>query len=277
MEAFKNSYKVEEKSLVSLSVYNVGYQHCEPLFQWGPGTRDHYLIHYIVTGRGFYSVNDEIFPLSAGDAFLVYPDTNVTYYAHEKEPWEYYWVGFSGSDAPSLLEATDFSKSSPVIRGFGDNPSDNTLKKHIFRIYQSRGSSYANAVKMSGELYLMLAELIMAAEKPDIKAYDYSYVQKAIDYIAANYSYPITVDSIADYVGISRSQLFREFKKYLDLSPKEYLTNYRIKRACHLLKTTSLSITSIAYSIGYDNSMYFSKVFRREKGMTPTDYLRKHR
>ena len=178
---------------------------------------------------------------------------------------------------PSLLEATDFSKSSPVIRGFGDNPSDNTLKKHIFRIYQSRGSSYANAVKMSGELYLMLAELIMAAEKPDVKAYDYSYVQKAIDYIAANYSYPITVDSIADYVGISRSQLFREFKKYLDLSPKEYLTNYRIKRACHLLKTTSLSITSIAYSIGYDNSMYFSKVFRREKGMTPTDYLRKHR
>ena len=48
---YKNSYKVTEKELVSLSVYNVGFQKCDPLYQWGPGIRDHYLIHYIISGK----------------------------------------------------------------------------------------------------------------------------------------------------------------------------------------------------------------------------------
>ena len=49
-EKYKNSYKVTEKELVSLSVYNVGFQRCDSLYQWGPGIRDHYLIHYIISG-----------------------------------------------------------------------------------------------------------------------------------------------------------------------------------------------------------------------------------
>ena len=48
---YKNSYKVNKKELVSLSVYNVGFQKCEPLYQWGPGIRDHYLIHHILSGK----------------------------------------------------------------------------------------------------------------------------------------------------------------------------------------------------------------------------------
>ena len=53
-EKYKNSYKVTEKELVSLSVYNVGFQRCDSLYQWGPGIRDHYLIHYIIAGGGFF-------------------------------------------------------------------------------------------------------------------------------------------------------------------------------------------------------------------------------
>ena len=55
-EKYKNSYKVTEKELVSLSVYNVGFQRCDSLYQWGPGIRDHYLIHYIISGKGFYKI-----------------------------------------------------------------------------------------------------------------------------------------------------------------------------------------------------------------------------
>ena len=51
---YKNSYKVTEKELVSLSVYNVGFQKCDPLYQWGPGIRDHYLIDYVISGSGYY-------------------------------------------------------------------------------------------------------------------------------------------------------------------------------------------------------------------------------
>ncbi len=97
-ENYKNSYKSTEKELVSLSVYNVGYQKCDPLYQWGPGVRDHYLIHHIISGKGCLKVRQADYCLKAGDSFLVYPDTETSYTADAREPWEYAWVGFNGSD-----------------------------------------------------------------------------------------------------------------------------------------------------------------------------------
>ena len=112
---YKNSYKVTEKELVSLSVYNVGFQKCDALYQWGPGIRDHYLIHYIISGKGTYRVAGQTYHLSGGDTFLVYPNTEVVYCADEQNPWEYAWVGFTGSDASMILKATDFSPENPFI------------------------------------------------------------------------------------------------------------------------------------------------------------------
>lgn len=112
---YKNSYIVKEKELVSLSVYNVGFQSCDSLYQWGPGIRDHYLIHYIISGKGRYTVNGKVHTLTPGDVFLVYPNTEVIYQADAEDPWEYTWVGFTGSDAATILRATDFTKAHPYI------------------------------------------------------------------------------------------------------------------------------------------------------------------
>ena len=266
---YKNSYIVSEKELVSLSVYNVGFQKCDPLYQWGPGIRDHYLIHYIISGEGYYQVSGHKFHLHEGDCFLVYPNTEVTYYADEHTPWEYAWVGFTGSDAASILQATDFSKSSPVIK---NTPNGAALKNQILKIYDARGNEFEHAVEMTGRLYTALAILMHTAQKTADTNTAQSYVQKGIEYITANYSYPITVEDIAYYVGLSRSHLFRSFQTVLGVSPKEYLTDFRIKQSCILLERSDLSITAIANSIGFDNSLYFSKAFHKEKGMSPKEY-----
>ena len=102
-------------------------------------------------------------------------------------------------------------------------------------------------------------------------------MEKAESYIGTNYSYPVTVEDVADYVGISRSHLFRSFQTYMNCSPKEYLSEFRIKQACRLLKETDLSISAIAYSVGFENNLYFSKAFRKEKQMSPTQYREAHR
>ena len=269
-DSFKNSYKVKEREMTSLSVYNVGFQQCEPLYQWGPGIRDHYLIHYVVSGRGFYQIDEKKYTLNPGDTFLIYPHTKVTYFADKDLPWEYYWVGFWGSDASTILGATDFSPESPVI--YGDSFSD-SIRDHIFKIYEARGNDAFHATAMTGQLYLTLARFIKdSANRPEINETSYTYVQKAIDYIHYHYSYPVSVDEVAGYVGISRSQLFRAFKTHLSKSPKEYLTEFRIRQACTLLKHSSLSIGVIAASVGFDNGLYFSKVFNKVKGMSPTAY-----
>jgi YesN/AraC family two-component response regulator len=93
-----------------------------------------------------------------------------------------------------------------------------------------------------------------------------------VEYITANYSYGITVQDIASYVGVSRSTLFREFRKKGHASPKEYLDRFRIDRARNLLTDTQLPVGAVAASVGYDNGPYFSKAFRKYTGMTPSAF-----
>lgn len=269
---YKNSYKVSEKELVSLSVYNVGFQKCIPDYQWGPGIRDHYLIHYVISGKGTYLISGKSYHLKKGDSFLVYPNTEVTYLSDHNEPWEYAWVGFTGSDASIILKATDFSPKAPIIY---NNPLGESIHTQILRIYEARGNELECAVEMTGHLYTLLSLFMQTASKEKAPDTAGSYVQKSIEFIAANYSYSITIEDIADYVGLSRSHLFRSFQNILGVSPKEYLTDFRMKQACYLLEHSDLSVTAIANSVGFDNSLYFSKIFHKQKDVSPRDYRKK--
>lgn len=266
---FKKSYRLEGASYLSLSVYTTGIQKCEPLHQWGPGIRNHYLIHHIVSGKGYYKVNDNIWELHAGDTFLAFPYSEITYYADQKDPWEYYWVGFQGDDADEIIQKSLFSHEKPVLI---QSDQGSLVKEALYDIYSSRGSQYKNSLLMTSMLYRALA--LFLPDSTDHSSHDLysSYVTSAVEYIHHNYSYTITIDDIASYIGISRSHLFRAFKLHTGTSPKEYLTNYRIAQACNLLKQSDLSIQSVANSVGFDNGLYFSKVFHQKKGMTPSQW-----
>lgn len=274
-QSYKHSYKAREDLMNSLSVYNVGYQKCEPEYQWGPGVRDHYCIHHILSGRGYYSAGDTSCCLTAGDTFIIYPGAAVKYYADKDEPWEYAWAGFMGADAASIIRNTGFSREMPYILK-GKIPVEE-IRDGLARIYSMKGNTYEASVAMTGQLYSLLAVFIHYSDREDQeKEIQLTYVEKAESYIGTNYSYPITVEDIADYVGISRSHLFRSFQNYVRKSPKEYLSEYRIKQACHLLKETTLSVSAIAYSVGFGNNLYFSKAFKKQKGIGPSEYRKKH-
>ena len=66
---YKYSYKYPQKTVGALTVCNTGVQRCESGYSWGPGVRDHYLIHYVISGKGNYQVGDRTFSLAAGDLF----------------------------------------------------------------------------------------------------------------------------------------------------------------------------------------------------------------
>ena len=77
----------------------------------------------------------------------------------------------------------------------------------------------------------------------------------------------------AKAVGVSRSHLYRVFMSNVGQSPIDYLTGYRISEACSLLKNTGLSIAEIAVSVGFFDQFYFSRVFKKVKGVPPSKYL----
>lgn len=273
--AYKYSYKPGEDFLNSLSVYNVGHQKCEPGYQWGPGVRNHYCIHYVVAGTGYYEAGGKVQKLEAGDAFILYPDTKIRYYADAEDPWEYAWAGFMGEDAESLIRATDFTPEQPWILK-GTLPRKQ-IKKQLDRIYEVKGGDYEAAAAMTGALYTLLSTIIhYATHTGQVKDSQSLYVEQAKNYIATNYSYPVTIEEIASYVGISRSHLFRSFQTCIQQSPKEYLMDFRIKKARHLLRDTTLPVAAIAYSVGFDNNLYFSKAFKKRMHESPTEYRKSH-
>jgi len=262
----KHSYKIPRRTLGTLTVCNTGVHRCEGGYSWGPGVRDHYLMHYIISGKGVYQTGGKTFKLSGGDLFLACPDENIFYQADEKEPWEYCWVGFHGTEARLLLDQTDLNPEVPVLRKVSRD-----VYKQMMRIYDSRGSLSHQAAFMTGALYQMLAALIRDRRVQTVQNAVGS-VQRACDFIANNFAMPISVEDIAAHVGLSRSRLYRLFMEEMHLSPVQVLTQVRIRQACALLRRGDLSVKAVAASVGYENQLYFSRRFREIMGMPPTEF-----
>lgn len=266
---FKNSYKSDGAAL-PLSVKNVGFQQCTPGYRWGAGVRDHYLIHYVVSGRGTFTAAGRAFPVRAGEVFLVWPNVVVSYEADTESPWEYYWLGFSGPDAAALLARTDLRPDAPVLHiDFG-----RTFQRYITSIYEARGQSAWSRTQMLGYAYLLLGKLIEGRESPEDRG---DVIDRAAAYIENNYAEPITVDDIASFAGVSRSWLYRGFMQRFGRSPTALLRETRLKTARTLLRGTTMHISEIAWSVGYPDALYFSRVFAASEGCSPSVYRAERR
>lgn len=266
---YKHSFKVQERALTSLSVYNTGLQRCEPDYCWGPGVRDHYLIHYVTAGHGEYTTCGRTHALAAGDMFLARPEETITYRADTRDPWAYCWVGFHGLDADTLISQTDFADGRLMLRFDSDAP-----RALLMDIYESRGSGPVDGARMTGRLYLFLAWLIENAksEPRHKRQAGVEHVRRACAFIAGNFASPITVEDVAAHVGVCRSRLYRAFEAHMDMSPTQYLVRFRMRQACLLLKKGDLSVKAVAFSVGFEDPLYFSRRFREIIGVSPSEY-----
>lgn len=272
-ERYKLSFKYEERALTSLAVYNTGMQQCESLYTWGPGIRDHFLIHYIQEGKGTYFVHGETYALSKGDLFLSYPGETIQYSADNAHPWKYCWVGFNGMEAKTLLSKTELTQECP-IKHCGEHFEPFT---YVMDIYHARGSEAYASLRMTGRLYLLLAWLQEQGHGivKRKEQFGVEHVRRACAFIANNFAGPITVEDVADHVGVCRSRLYRAFRDHMDLSPTLYMTQFRMQQACLLLEKTNLSIKAISYSVGFEDPLYFSRRFKEIFGVPPTEYEQK--
>jgi YesN/AraC family two-component response regulator len=99
-------------------------------------------------------------------------------------------------------------------------------------------------------------------------------VRQAMAFMHEHYAEPISREDMARHVGLSDDYLTTCFRKELGMTPVAYLTRYRINHARQLLSDTNQPITEIALAVGFSDSGYFSRVFRREVGVSPEAYRR---
>jgi AraC-like DNA-binding protein len=194
------------------------------------------------------------------------------YQADMDEPWEYCWVGFHGRYAKSYLKEINLDASNPIFTC----TLENSPEKAIFKMIEAQNRPVGRDFILTGLLYQFLAELVRTVDYPHYNSENQNtkqiYVQKAIDYIRKNYSRKITIEQIADFIGIDRKYMSALFQEILHTSPQEFLLNFRMDKACVLLCQNLLSIQDIAHSVGYEDPLLFSKMFKKRKGLSPTQY-----
>lgn len=254
----------------ALYVNCCGVSKTEPLHSFGPALKPHYLIHYVLSGKGRAVIGGEEYQIESGCGFLITPDELAFYQADAEDPWTYAWVGFSGTQAAECMADIGLSVRQPV---FWSEESE-----EIYRIVKDmmEHNTYdlSNDLRRNGQLSVFLsivAKGTQVAEKSEADRAN-AYVRRAISFIQSNYCNPIKVTDIADYVCINRSYLYTLFQNSMGMSPQQFLTTFRITKATELLQLTALPIESIAISCGYHDPLVFTKAFRQMKGMSPTGY-----
>ncbi|AMN34997.1 AraC family transcriptional regulator [Clostridium perfringens] len=230
------------------------------------------VIHYVTKGYGTFKFNGKVYTLKQGDIFILLKGMKVEYVASIDDPWEYYWIGFSGSNANEYLNRTSITNS--YVANCEKNSKIPQIILNMCEISKTYNPSSSDDILLLKELYSLLYTLIEEFPKPfDYKDKElHTYIQDALNFINSNYMNSITVQEIADYVNLSRSYLYKMFIKNLGISPQRYLINLRMYKATLLLKGTKLPIGEVASRIGYSDSLLFSKTFSKHFSMSPLNY-----
>ena len=266
---------------VELYLTVCGTERCTPDKFYGPIVRRDYHVHFVLSGGGTLEMDGRVYKPRRGQIFVTVPGVNVFYYSDPEDPWHYAWVSFNGSKAALYLEKAGITAENPV-RDIYLEPEE--FLSIIEEILNHHEITVANELTRTALLYQILA-LLVNSQNQNLERqnkplpYDYSpdvYVDNALSYIHNHYTHAKVCD-IASYIGITRSYLTHIFKQKMEISPQEYLLNYRLEQGSRLLRTSGMSIQEIAESIGYENPLTFSKMFKSVYGVSPKNYRLKVR
>ncbi|WP_259650396.1 AraC family transcriptional regulator [Leuconostoc rapi] len=246
----------------------------KPDHHYGPGARSGYMLHLILSGKGTFISNGQVYHLQAGNMFYCQPGVLVNMIADHTDPWTTMWIRFTGDYVTLLMDTVALVDDSPVFTvtqaPIVKDEMENILK--MSRLEHTQDLHYASQL-----ISLITALRATFNHKTSINANPKKIlILKATQYIRNNYDTPITITDVVTYLGIDRTYLFRIFKTYLQISPKVYLTNTRLRAAKEMLIKSDTSIKFIALSCGYTSYVHFSKAFRKHVGVAPSQFKNVH-
>lgn len=252
-----------------------GYAQCGSLHCYGPASRPHYLIHFVVKGKGMYQASGKKHYLTAGQGFLIEPGTQTFYQADKNDPWSYFWIGVGGTNAGKYIRDIGLNSEQLIFR----SESGEELKKIVLDILKHTEMTTANLYYLQGRLYdffaVLARDMVIDSYVDTLKEKENGYIKEAMVFIKNEYASGFGVQELAEHLNVNRSYLYTVFMKQLNISPKDFLQKYRITRAKELLVLTDLSVESIGKSCGYENAERFTRAFKQETNLTPTQF-RKH-
>lgn len=257
-------------------VHAVGWFACAPEYDVARTSFFGYQIKYVLRGKGYVEWEGRIYPVCAGEVFLLDLSQAHRYYADVQEPWEVLWVHFDGVGCSawySLLSAGD----NPVF-AVADPDEVESQCRQLVRLFRKR--PVGMEALASSAITRILTQIAVAREASGVPAREPQAppypdgIRHGIAYIEAHYSETLSLEDIATHATLSPFHFARLFKRTTGQSVMEYLLRTRLHMARHLLTQTALPVHEVAEKCGFADPSYFSRTFKRFEGHTPSAYRR---
>lgn len=203
--------------------------------------------------------------ISPGD-FIIYPPETPYGYTFSGDSMGYYWVHFTGSLAAGLIESCALPLNR-VTRSALDAGVTDALQA-LHSLFIRRGACFD--AECAAQLTLLLARLRRGMDASAMDVPTGTPLQTSLEYLHRHYAQPLTVPALAAMEFLSPSRYSALFRARTGLSPQQYLIRLRMRTAMELLRGTDMPVREIARSVGYDDQLYFSRLFRKFSGQTPS-------
>lgn len=264
----------QEPLYAGLHITDIGYYPCAKNHRRERHkTVNQHVMIYCIAGKGWFSLRGKRYEVGANQYFVLPAGTTHSYGADDEQPWSIYWVHYAGHLAANYAtsEAGAISLPPKVDSRISDRIS---LFEEIFRVLEN-GYSRSNLLYSSSVFHYFLGSLCFSGQYRSTscdRQQQIDIVDAAIHYMKENISKKLSVEEISNYLGYSTSHLSTLFTRRLGCPPISYLNRIRIQRACQLLDETDIKINQLCFKVGITDCYYFSRLFRNEMSMSPSEY-----
>lgn len=273
----KIDFKDKSKPLIVGSCGNYRLSKHPKMPTYRPKGRLDYQLIYISSGLvhfHFDSPNNETI-VSAGNVVLFRPKELQKYEFYGKDKTEVYWIHFTGSDVKNVLRQNGFKNKQRIFPVGTSLEYDRVFKKIILELQRCQ-DSYEEMLTLLLQYLLIIFYREMTKEHVVKNEYIDNQIGASVSYFNTNYNQNINIEEYAASKGMSVSYFIRNFKKYTGETPVQFLTSLRMTNAQILLETTTYSINEIAGIVGYGNPLYFTRLFHKLKGCSPSEYRKRN-
>ena len=238
---------------------------------WRPRGRLDFQLLYIAAGKAHFHFNGKEQIVTAGHMVLYRPKEPQKYEYYGEDQTEVYWVHFTGGNVTNILRSYGLTKDKRVFY-CGSGLDYQNLFRTMINELQMCKENYEEMLEMYlRQIFIMLQRYFLNSLKTD-STHAVEEIDKATLYFNEHYSEDINIDEYAQNNHVSVSWFIRTFKQCTGSTPMQYILSKRIHNAEILLHDSSYNITEIAEIIGYDNPLYFSRIFKKAKGISPSEY-----
>lgn len=267
----KLPYKDKSKPLIVCSCGTYRLINKEKLPTWRPKGRLDFQLVYIAAGKARFFFGKDVMDIPAGHMILFQPrqEQHYEYYAEDKP--EVFWLHFTGSDVKNILRSYNIPLDERYFYT-GVTSIYQQLFTGMIQELQNCRIGYEELLEMYLRQLLLMVQRYRQDPKSSICPLHQEEIDLARRYFHAHYNEEINIEQYAQAIHMSPCWFNRTFKATTGCTPTQYITDIRMKVAAQLLVTTHDSIQEIASLVGYDNPYYFSRIFRRATGVSPSSH-----